>query len=242
MIHDMALEVLADADAVARRVADWMLESALAANGPFGIALSGGSTPRATYALLATPVYRTRFPWPRAHWFWGDERFVPHDDARSNYRMVWDAMLSHAPVPPANIHPVPVEAETPQQAAVAYELALRTFYGADRLDPARPLFEINLLGLGEDGHFASLFPGTDALKERSNWAAAVVGAQPEARITLTYPALESSNYAAFMVAGAAKSAILRRVRTRESDLPASHFRPLGDMRIFADRAAAGEGG
>ena len=241
MMRDMPLEVLLDADAVARRVADWMLEAALAANGPFAIALSGGTTPRATYALLATSVYRERFPWPRAHWFWGDERFVPHDDARSNYRMVWNAMLSHVPVLPANIHPVPVEAQTPQQAASAYAHVLQTFYGADRLDPARPLFAINLLGLGEDGHFASLFPACDALKERSNWAAAVVGAQPEVRITLTYPALESSRHSAFVVSGAAKSAILRRVRAGDSNLPASHFRPLGDMRIFADQAAAGEG-
>jgi 6-phosphogluconolactonase len=238
----MPLEVSLDAAALARRVADWMLESALAEDGPFAIALSGGSTPRATYALLATAGYRERFPWPRAHWFWGDERFVPHADARSNYRMVWDAMLSQAPVLPANIHAVPVDAETPQQAAAAYEQTLKTFYGSDRLDPARPLFAVNLLGLGDDGHFASLFPGSAALRERGRWAAAIVGAQPESRITLTYPALESCRHAAFVISGAAKAAVVRRVRAGDSELPASHFRPLGNLRIFADRAAAGEGG
>ena len=219
-----------------------MLELALAASGPFAIALSGGTTPRAIYALLATPFYCERFPWPRAHWFWGDERFVPHDDPRSNYRMVCDAMLSHAPVRAANIHPFPVEGPTPQQAALAYERELKKFYGAGALDPVRPLFEINLLGLGEDGHFASLFPGSDALNERTHWAAPIIGLQPEARITLTYPALESCRHAAFVVCGAAKSAILRRVSACDPDLPASRFRPIGALRIFADEAAAGERG
>jgi 6-phosphogluconolactonase len=240
MTRDMTFEVLLDADAVAGRVADWMLELALAASGPFAIALSGGTTPRAIYALLATPLYRERFPWPRAHWFWGDERFVPHDDPRSNYRMVWEAMLSHAPVPAVNIHPISVQGATPQQAALEYERALKIFYGADQIDPVRPLFEINLLGLGEDGHFASLFPGSDALNERVHWAAPMIGLQPEARITLTYPALESCTHAGFVVCGAAKAAILRRVRAGDPDLPASHFRPIGEMRIFADEAAAGE--
>lgn len=240
--RDISLEVLLDAAALARRVADWMLELAHAAGGPFAVALSGGTTPRATYSLLATPFYRERFPWSRVHWFWGDERFVPHDDPRSNYRMAWDAMLSQAPVPAANIHRVPVEGTTPQQAALGYERALKTFYGAAEFDPARPLFEINLLGLGEDGHFASLFPGSDALTERTHWTAPTIGVQPEARITLTYPALESCRHAAFVVCGAAKAAVLRRVRAGDPNLPASHFRPIGNMRIFADEPAAGEPG
>jgi 6-phosphogluconolactonase len=237
--RDIALDVLGDADALARRVADWMLELARAKDGPFAVALSGGTTPRATYALLGAPSYRERFPWPRVHWFWGDERFVPHDDPRSNYRMVWDAMLSHAPVPPANIHRIETEGTTPQQAALAYERALKLFYGADRLDAARPLFDLNLLGIGEDGHFASLFPGTDALKERERWAAALTGAQPESRITLTYPVLESSRHSALVVSGAAKSAVLQGLRDGTPAFPANQFRPIGELRIFADRAAAG---
>ena len=149
---------------------------------------------------------------------------MPHDDARSNFRMAWDAMLSHAPVPPGNIHPVRTENITPEEAAFAYERELKSFYGADTLDPARPLFEIALLGLGEDGHFASLFPGHPVLKERGRWAAAVIGAAPEPRITLTYPALESSRHTAFLVAGAYESrdfAPVSRGRPRSSCEPFS---------------------
>jgi 6-phosphogluconolactonase len=160
----MQFDVPADADGFARRAADWMLGLALECSGDFAVLLSGGSTPRPVYGLLASPEYRARFPWARAHWFWSDERFVPHDDARSNFRMAWDAMLSHAPVPTGNIHPVSTENITPEGAASAYEHELKSLYGADTLDPARPLFEITLLGLGEDGHLASLFPGHPVLK------------------------------------------------------------------------------
>ena len=236
----MHVEVLADADGFAGRVADWMLGLALEQAGDFAVALSGGSTPRNVYERLATPAYRDRFPWRHAHWFWSDERFVPHDDARSNFRMAWDAMLSHAPVPQGNIHPVPTDNITPEEAAFAYERELKVFYGASSFDSARPLFQITLLGLGEDGHLASLFPGHPVLKERRHWAAAVIGAAPEPRITLTYPALESSRHTAFLVAGAAKAGILRRLLAADPALPASNFRPIGDLCVFADKAAAGD--
>ena len=237
----MQLEVRADADRFACRVADWVLGSALEQNQDFAVALSGGSTPRGVYERLATPAYRNRFPWPRAHWFWCDERFVPHGDARSNFRMAWETMLSHAPVPQGNIHPVPTENITPQEAASAYERELKSFYGAPSLHPARPLFQIVLLGLGEDGHLASLFPGHEVLNERRRWAAAVIGAAPEPRITLTYPALESSRHAAFLVTGAAKAEILRSLRGGDPAFPASNFHPIGALRVFADSAAAGKG-
>ncbi|HXJ02277.1 MAG TPA: 6-phosphogluconolactonase [Micropepsaceae bacterium] len=240
MRHDIALEVLPDADALAHRVADWLLALALAANGRFAIALAGGTTPRAAYALLAAPTYRERFPWQRTHWFWGDERFVPPDDPRSNYRMVREAMLAHANIPATNIHAVPTEHMSPQEAASAYERALKSFYGSEKLDPARPLFGVNLLGLGEDGHFASLFPGSDALEERQHWTAAVTGPQGDPRITLTYPALESCRHAAFVVSGAAKSAKLHGLLTGGA-FPAARFRPLGELRVFADEQAAGRG-
>src|SRR3984893_14731878 len=188
------LEILADPAALSRRVADWMLQAATATDGIFAVALSGGSTPRSLYRLLAEPPYRDTFPWSRTHWFWGDERFVPHDDASSNYRMVREAMLSRVAVPAENIHPVPIDGLTPETAASAYERDLRSFHGADRLAPARPLFKWTLLGLGRDGHPASLFPGTAVLEERERWAAAVVGAKAEARVTLTYPALESTRH------------------------------------------------
>ena len=114
----------------------------------FAVCLSGGSTPQRLYELLAGPPYRDKFPWSRTHWFWGDERFVPHDDALSNYRMVREALLSRAPIPAINIHPIPTEGISPEKAAAAYERELKSFYGAEHLDPARPLFDVNLLGLG----------------------------------------------------------------------------------------------
>ncbi len=234
------LEILADPEALSRRVADWMLDLALAQAGAFAVALSGGSTPRLLYQRLAGPPYRDAFPWSRAHWFWGDERFVPHDDCLSNYRMVQEALLSRAPIPAGNIHPIATEGVSPEAAASAYERELKSFYGAARLDPARPLFAVMLLGLGPDGHTASLFPGMAVLAERERWVAAVVGVKSEARITLTYPTLESSRHVAFLVAGEEKRAVFGRLRRGGEDLPAARLHPTGELRWFVDRAAAGD--
>ena len=231
------LDVSTDPEALADRVAAWLLELAQAKDGQFAICLSGGSTPKALYTRLAQPPYRDAFPWDRTHLFWGDERFVPPDDALSNYRMVKEALLDHAPIPSANIHPVPTTGETPEQAAADYARTLRAFYGAETLDPARPLFDVNLLGLGEDGHTASLFPGTPVLEERSTWAAAVIGAKAEARITLTYPVLESSAAAAFLVTGDGKAEMLKRLLAGDETIPAGRVRPTGELLVFADRAA-----
>ena len=234
---EVKLEILADPDALARRVADWLLALATRKDGVFAVALSGGSTPRRLYERLAGPPYRGGFPWPRAHWFWGDERFVPHDDALSNFRMVREALLSRAPIPEANIHAIPTEGVTPAAAASAYERELKSFYGAERLDAARPLFDVTFLGLGLDGHTASLFPGTAVLAERDRWVAAVVRTQSETRITLTYPALESSRHVAFLVAGKEKRAILGRLRRGDRSLPAARLCPTGTLWVFGDAAA-----
>jgi 6-phosphogluconolactonase len=233
------LEILSDAESLARRVADWMLEVATTKDGVLSVSLSGGSTPRRLYQLLAGSPYRNNFPWSRTHWFWGDERFVSHNDTLSNYRMVREALLSHAPIPSTNIHPIPTEGVTPDVAASAYERELKSFYGAERLDPARPLFDVTFLGLGPEGHTASLFPNTAVLSERDRWVAAVVGAKSEARITLTYPALESSRNAAFLVAGEEKRAVLARLRGGDDSLPAARLYPTGALWIFGDAAAVG---
>lgn len=232
------LEILVEPAALARRVAEWLFAAATAKDGVFAVALSGGSTPQRLYEQLAAPPYRDKFPWSRTHWFWGDERFVPHDDALSNYRMVREALLSRVPIPAANIHSIPTEGISPEAAASAYERDLKAFYGADRLDPARPLFDVTLLGLGPDGHLASLFPGTAVLAECDRWVAAVLGTKAEARITLTYPALESSRYAAFLVVGKEKRAIFDRLRRGDDNLPAARFRPVGTLCLFSDAAAA----
>jgi len=233
------LEVFADGAALSVRVADWLLELAKAKSGAFSIVLSGGSTPQDLYRRLAGPPYRDAFPWSRAHFFWGDERFVPSTDSRSNYRMAWEALLAHVPVPADNIHRVPTEGIGVEAAAESYEHALKTFYGAERLDPARPLFDVMLLGLGEDGHTASLFPGDCALDERDRWVVVVTGAKSESRITLTYPPLESCSHAAFLVEGEQKRAIFSRVQNGDRALPAARFRPRTAVNWFLDRAAAG---
>jgi 6-phosphogluconolactonase len=235
------LEVLSDPDALAERVAAWLLELARAKSGMFAIALSGGSTPKTLYHKLATRPYRDLFPWRRTHLFWGDERFVPHGSPLSNYRMVDEALISNVPIPPENVHAVPVGGLTPDEAACAYEGDLKAFYGAQTLDLARPLFDATLLGLGPDGHTASLFPNTDVLKDREHWVAAVVGAKSEARITLTYPALESSRDTAFLTAGQEKRAIFSRLLRGDQDLPAGRLRPKGALRVFVDDAVIERG-
>ena len=237
MIPEAQVTVLPDAEALAERAADWILERVLMAAGPVSLCLSGGSTPRRLYQTLARAPYRDRMPWQRIHWFWGDERFVPSNDARSNCRMVRDALLDRIEAPEGNVHPIPTDGVTLDAAVVAYERELKRFYGAEELSPERPLFDVTLLGLGEDGHTASLLPGTPALEERSRWVAAVAGVAPEARITLTYPALESSRDVAFLVSGAAKREILARIREGSADVPAARIRPVGRLHWFVDRAA-----
>jgi 6-phosphogluconolactonase len=234
------IEVLPDPLALARHVAEWMTVAASAAKGPFRVSLSGGSTPKTLYGLLASDEFRDRFPWQLVSWYWGDERFVPYDHPDSNYRMTREAMLAKAPVPPENIHPVPADG-TPEDAARRYEQTLQEAYGAAAFDPARPLFDVALLGLGPDGHTASLLPGEPVLEERKRWVAAVSHGRPETRITMTYPAIESSRRVAFLVAGREKAAILRAIRAGNSEVPAARVRPVGELFWFVDRAAAGEG-
>ena len=233
------VEILPDSQTLARHVAEWMTQAALAASRPFRVSLSGGSTPKTLYSLLASDDFRNRFPWERVSWYWGDERFVAYDHPDSNYRMTREAMLAKAPVPPENVHPVPADG-TPEEAARRYERTLREAYGAATLDPARPLFDITLLGLGADGHTASLLPGQPVLEERTRWVMAVSHGRPEVRITMTYPAIDSSRSVAFLVVGREKAAILNVIRGGDSALPAARVRPVGELIWFVDKAAAGQ--
>jgi 6-phosphogluconolactonase len=153
--------------------------------------------------------------------------------------MVQEALLSHAPIPSGNIHAIPTDKIGPDEAAAAYEHSLKSFYGADRLDPSRPLFDVTLLGLGADGHTASLFPGSPVLQEKDKWVAPVLGEMPEPRLTLTFPALGSSRHAVFLVAGKDKQPMLERLRLADDSLPAANIRPLGTLHIFCDADAAG---
>ncbi|HEX3417537.1 MAG TPA: 6-phosphogluconolactonase [Stellaceae bacterium] len=230
------VEVAKDPEALARRAAAWITDLAAASRDRFAICLSGGSTPRRLYQLLAESPYRDGLPWDRIHWFWGDERFVPWDHPDSNYGMVHEALLGRVPAPPGNIHGIATNG-TPADAAAAYERVLKSYYRSESLDPARPLFDIQILGLGPDGHTASLIPGTSVLDERHRWVAEVIAGRPEPRITLTYPALESSRHTAFLVAGADKRETLSRALAGDQALPAARLRPVGELIWFVDEAA-----
>lgn len=233
------LVVTDDPTALAREAADRLLGWATETSGPVRIALSGGSTPRGTYQELASTRMINRFPWPKVHWYWGDERFVPPDDPESNFRMAREAMLDAAPIPPANIHPIPTIGLSADDAALRYEAELKQAYGSTMIQPNRPLFDVCLLGLGDDGHTASLIPGEPVLDEQVRWVAVVGHGRPEVRITLTYPAINASRHIAFLVSGEGKRAILKQVLAGDTTKPAARLSPAGDLFFIADRAAAG---
>ena len=232
------LTVLDDASAVARHAAGWLAEKLSSGSQAVAVCLSGGTTPRTLYDALARAPYREEMPWARIHWFWCDERFVPATDERSNYNMVQKLLFERVPVLRERIHRIPTDSGTALAAASLYEEALKRFYGAGTLEPERPLFDVTLLGVGEDGHTASLFPGSPLLEERARWVAGLTGAGAVPRITLTYPALESSRDVAFLVTGAAKRAITQRIVEGEAGLPAARLQPVGRLHWFLDRAAA----
>jgi len=235
------LRVLPSPEQVAQRVADWILALSQAQTGEFRICLSGGSTPQLLYQLLAQSPWIEAFPWARVHWFWGDERFVAAEDGASNYRMVKMALLDHAPIPATHIHPIPTHLERPTAAARAYEQELQQVYGAKQLTPDRYLFDVTLLGLGSDGHTASLFPGQAVLTEQEHWVGvSEPGLKPFVpRITLTYPALHSSRDTAFLICGAEKHTMLTALLAGDSPYPAGQIHPQGQLHWFVDTAAYG---
>jgi 6-phosphogluconolactonase len=230
-----------NAEALATNVAIWLCGLAQASDRAFAVSLSGGSTPHRLYECLAEPPVVARFPWGRVHWFWGDERFVPHNNRDSNYGMARDALLSRVPVPDDRVYPIPTEGLLPEQAAAEYEATLKRFYGANTLASERPLFDVTLLGIGENGHTASLFADQPALQETQRWVSAVIGATSEPRITLTYPALNSSRDVAFLVTGKEKRDVVARAQGGDRALPAALVRPVGRLHWFTDRDAASEG-
>ncbi|HEX9442727.1 MAG TPA: 6-phosphogluconolactonase [Candidatus Binatia bacterium] len=212
---------------------------AAARSGRSAVALSGGSTPKALYALLAGPEFSPQIPWSEVHFFWGDERAVPPDHPDSNYRMAYETLLSKAPVPPENIHRIEAE-RPPEAAAAAYEQTIREFFRLAATD--WPRFDLILLGLGDDGHTASLFPDNPALSEERRLAVATyvekLGAH---RITLTLPVLNHAANVFFLAAGKSKAAVLADVlRPGPGErLPAGRVDPAdGRLVWFMDQAAA----
>jgi 6-phosphogluconolactonase len=235
------MRILPDLESLSQAAAELVMEQskkAIEARGRFSLVLSGGSTPRCTYELLAAERFRTSIEWDKIHIFWGDERCVPPDDPRSNERMAREVFLDHVPVPQEQIHPIRC-AGSPQQAAQDYESTLKDFFG--RHDPS---FDTVLLGLGEDGHAASLFPGSPALKENKRWVVAVhSGKEDFDRVTLTPVVINRASNIVFLVAGKEKARILREVTadtTVGGPLPARLIRPsIGQLVWLVDKDAGG---
>jgi 6-phosphogluconolactonase len=234
-------------DALASRVADATIRCACDATrsrGCFTVALSGGSAAEKTYAALAQPDRARAIDWARTRVFFADERFVPRDDPRSNYLLAERSLLAHVPIPPAQVVPVPVRAKTPDEAAALYAGELARFCcTGDPLVLAG--LDLIVLGMGEDGHTASLFPGALALQVDDTWVTwSPPGTLPPSvdRITLTYPALNAARHVFFVVAGEHKAPALREVLQGKPDprkCPAAGVRPkVGTVTWFVDEDAA----
>ena len=229
-----------DSEALSRAVAKLFAEEArraVEARGRFLVLLSGGETPRRCYELLAQEPLRSSIPWQAVQIFWGDERWVPQSDPRSNFGMTRRAFLDQIPLSEAQLHPVPYES-SPRESALRYERMLRSFF-----EVAPPRFDLVLLGLGEDGHTASLFPGSAALDEWYRWVCEIYVAEQDLyRVTTTALLINQAALVAFLVAGKGKAAILRRVLEGARDpkqLPAQLIKPAqGRLLWLADREAS----
>jgi 6-phosphogluconolactonase len=210
---------------------------AVAARGRFIVGLSGGSTPRRLYQLLATPEFSRNIPWKKVFLCWSDERFVPHTDADSNFRMTREALLDHVPIPKANILAIPTKGK-PEACAAKYEERLRKLLGS-----SSPAFDWMLLGMGADGHTASLFPHTSILHEKKKWVSAVwVEEKQTHRISFTYPLINRSREAIFLVAGKEKQPVIATIRGRakHTPYPVEGVIPTkGKITWMLDDAAAG---
>lgn len=234
------ISVLANADAMSHEAARFVLLStreAVLCTGRCTVALSGGSTPRRLYELLASDEYRGAMPWDEIEWFWSDERCVPPTDPRSNFRLADEAMLQRAGVPPERVHRMHGEL-TPARAALAYEALIR-----DRVPDHA--FDLVLLGVGEDGHTASLFPGHPALEEREQLVLTVhaEGVEVPDRITMTLPLINRARSVLVLAAGPSKRGIVQAVRADAAEaarrFPIARVRPAGHLTWIVDQSAGG---
>jgi 6-phosphogluconolactonase len=238
-IHEL-VQVYQDHEALSLAAATlFAREARLAAEarGRFLVLLSGGETPRRSYQLLGQEPLRSSVPWQAVQFFWGDERYLPHDHPLSNFGMARAALLDHLPLSEEQIHPIPYAA-TPHDSALAYEKELRS-----RFRDAQSSFDLALLGLGEDGHTASLFPGSEAVGESERWACEIYLAEQHMyRVTVTAPVLNEAALVVFLVAGSAKAGILHRVLEGEKDprhIPAQLIKPVnGRVLWLVEREAA----
>ncbi|MGE5672982.1 MAG: 6-phosphogluconolactonase [Mycobacterium leprae] len=235
-----AVNVFAGLEAMSRAAAEAVVAAAadaVAHTGRFTMGLSGGRTPGRLYELLGNE-YRRAMPWDRTYLFWGDERNLPLDHAQSNYAMAKKTLLDRISIPTGHVHPVPVNPGNPDQAAIQYEETLRAFFGSEP-----PVFDLLLLGMGADGHTASLFPGHPAALEESHWVVAVhADVEPPVRISLTMPILTGARRTLFLVSGADKwpvwSDIQADPRAAALRYPAARVSLDGHAIWYLDQAVA----
>jgi len=241
------LQIFPDGEKLIQAAAEHIIKitsQGIAENGRVAIALSGGSTPRPLYTLLASEAYSQSVDWPKVHLFWGDERCVPPDSPESNYRMARETLLNAVRIPASNVHRIHGE-ENPEKAAAAYEEELRTFFGVNATDGSlRQGFDLILLGMGDNGHTASLFPGSPAVNEKKRWVMAqYVEVVSMWRITLTPVVINSAKDILFIVSGAEKAERLHDVLKgpfQPEVLPAQIIKPArGRLLWLVDKAAAG---
>jgi len=222
------------ANAAADRIAA-ILSAALAERDRVAFVLTGGGTPEKTYRELADR-HRDALDWDRVDFFWGDDRFVPHDDEESNYRMAAESLLSELSASDCGIYPVPTHLSSPEDAARAYEGTLRAYFGG-----REPEFDLVLFGLGPDAHVASLFPGADSLDEDERWVLHTRSPEdqpPHDRVTMTFPLLNRARTALFLVAGGKKSDAVAAAHNERDDLPVHRVQPQGQLLWYLDEAAA----
>jgi len=233
--------ITADAEQLAAEGAEIFCKTAkeaVARQGHFTVAFSGGSTPRAMNILLAQEPYLTAIPWGKTHIFMVDERMVSFDHPDSNFGTAQKDCLNGLSIPQEQLHPMPVM-EDPEECAARYQAELESFF--KKLGSNDPVFDLILLGIGKDGHTASLFPGHLSLEETRRWVLSVKGGQPEVfRLTLTYAVLNRARHILFLASGSAKAAIVQTLfENTQTNLPASKIRPLnGKVTWLLDRTAA----
>ena len=240
----MEIDISPDPARLTRKAADLFVaraKEAMERRGRFAVAFSGGSTPKALFALLATPEYVGRVDWSRVHLFWGDERCVGPDDPKSNFKMTKEALLDHVPLPTTNIHRIYGE-DDPFQSAKQYEQEIRTFFGGGDTVPA---FDLVLLGMGDNGHTASLFPGTWSVREKVRWVVEqYVEVMTMWRVTFTAPLINAAEHVAFLVSGPGKADMLAKVLQglQQPDvLPAQLIQPAkGLLHWLVDAPAAAQ--
>jgi 6-phosphogluconolactonase len=235
------VQVLSDLENVSRKAAEMFVNisrSCIASQGKFSAAISGGSTPKRLYTLLSSDRYRDEVNWPTVHFFWADERCVPKEHEESNFKTAYDTLLSRVPIPDENIHRIEGE-ENPDKGARDYEEDVMQFFGMSGV----PIFDLVILGMGEDGHTASLFPGSKSLEETIRLAVPVYLEKPyRNRITLTLPVLNNASQIIFLVAGSSKADVLSEILGdghKKGQYPAGLINPTqGHLIWLIDREAS----